>query len=351
MQYSMLGDTGLVVSRLCFGAMSFRAGNDKHAAFAKVRQQEADAMMGRVLDAGINFFDTADVYSGGDSEVMLGAALKHRRSEAVIATKVGARAGAGLTQGGLSARHIHWSVEQSLRRLGTDWIDVYICHREDPLTPIEETLRALDDLVRAGKVRYLGFSNWSAWLASAALELQRANGWAQFTHGQMYYSLLCRDVEQDVVPMMQRYRMGLTVWSPLSGGFLSGKYTRDNLDDPAHRRAGMAFPPLELDQAFKVVDLLRPIAERHAASVVQVALAWVLARPQVTSVLVGASSLAQLDDNLGAQQLQLDAAELATLDAATAVAPRYPGWFVLMSDQAMKAALAGKRGTGNTGER
>jgi aryl-alcohol dehydrogenase-like predicted oxidoreductase len=339
MQYAMLGTTGLLVSRLCFGAMSFREQNDKHAAFARVRRKEADAMIGRVLDAGINFFDTADVYSGGDSEALLGAALKARRNAAIIATKVGAGAGSAVTQTGLSRRHILWSVDQSLRRLGTDWIDVYICHREDALTPIEETLRTLDDVVRAGKVRYLGFSNWSAWLASAALELQQANGWAPFTHGQMYYSLLCRDIEQDVVPMMRRYRLGLTVWSPLSGGFLSGKYTRENLSDPANRRGGISFPPLDLEHAFRLVDQLRPIAQRNGATVAQVALAWLLRNPAVTSVLVGATKLQQLDDNLGALAVQLGDEDVHAIDAATVIAPRYPAWFVTMSDQAMKKAL------------
>jgi len=296
-------------------------------------------MMGRALDVGINFFDTADAYSGGDSEAMLGQALRGRRNDVIIATKVGAGAGPPVTRGGLSRRHILWSVDQSLRRLGSDWIDVYICHREDALTPLAETLQALDDIVRAGKVRYLGFSNWSAWQASAALELQRAHGWAPFTHGQMYYSLLCRDIEHDVLPMLRRYQLGLTVWSPLSGGFLSGKYTRDNLDDPANRRGGIRFPPLDLEQAFRVVDLLRPIAAAHGASVAQVALAWVLRQPAVTSVLVGATTLRQLDDNLGAQSLQLDAAELPPVEAATAVAPRYPAWFVTMSDQSIKNAL------------
>lgn len=340
MRYAALGNTGLLVSRLCFGAMSFRDENLSQAAIAKVRGREADAMVGRALDAGVNFFDTADVYSGGESERMLGAALKARRSEVVIGTKVGMRSGAPLTQSGLSRRHILWSVEQSLQRLGTDWIDVYIVHREDASTPLEETLQALDDVVRAGKVRYLGFSNWSAWSASAALELQRANGWARFSHGQMYYSALARDIEQDVMPMMRRYGLGLTVWSPLSGGFLSGKYTRDNLKDPENRRGGFDFPPVELDHGFVVVDALREIAERHQATVSQVALAWVLANPTVTSLILGTTRQQQLDDNLGALAVQLDADELRRLDELTALPPRYPQWFdAMVSDRAMQEAM------------
>jgi aryl-alcohol dehydrogenase-like predicted oxidoreductase len=341
MQYDTLGNTGLLVSRLCFGAMSFRADNGSQAAIAKVRGADADALVGRALDAGVNFFDTADVYSGGDSEAMLGAALRSRRDDVVIATKVGMRSGQALTRGGLSRRHILWSVDQSLRRLGTDWIDVFIAHREDALTPVEETLQALDEVVRAGKVRYLGFSNWSAWSASAALELQKANGWAPFSHGQMYYSLLCRDVEYEVLPMMQRYGLGLTVWSPLAGGFLSGKYDRNNLKDPGNRRGGFDFPPVELEQGFVVVECLRRIAACHDATVSQVALAWLLANPAVTSVLVGATRLAQLDDNLGAVAVQLSDDELQELASLTAPAARYPQWFdAMVSDQAMRRAMA-----------
>lgn len=345
MQYSMLGNTGLLVSRLCFGAMSFRAEDERHASVAKVRGKEADAMVGAALEAGINFFDTADVYSGGESEVMLGAALKGRRDDAIIGTKVGMRGGGALTRGGLTRRHILWSVDESLKRLGSDWIDVYIVHREDALTPLEETLKALDDIVRAGKVRYIGFSNWSAWRVSAALELQKANGWAPFTHGQMYYSLLCRDIEHDMIPMMQRYKVGMTVWSPLSGGFLSGKYTRDNLADPANRRGGFDFPPVDLEQGFALLDRLRPIAERHGASVAQVALAWVLANPVVTSVILGASRLSQFTDNLKALAVELSDAELEDIDAATALRPRYPNWFdAMVSDGTMQAALDKGRG-------
>jgi aryl-alcohol dehydrogenase-like predicted oxidoreductase len=231
-------------------------------------------------------------------------------------------------------------VDQSLRRLGTDWIDVYIAHREDALTPLEETLQAFDDIVRAGKVRYMGFSNWSAWQVSAALELQKANGWARFTHGQMYYSMLCRDVEADVIPMLRRYQLGLTVWSPLSGGFLSGKYTRENLKDPTNRRGGFDFPPLDKEHGFAVIDKLRPIAQRHEASVAQVALAWVLAQSAVTSALIGASKLSQLEDNLGSFKVQLSAAEHEEIDTATRLAPRYPNWFDdMVSDRAMRAAM------------
>ena len=327
MQYTTLGATGLPVSRLAFGAMTFTAGNQDMQAIYKVGAQAAATLVGRALEAGVNFFDTADGYAGGESETLLGQALKPKRSEVVIATKVGFRTGKPLTQAGLSRRHILWSVEQSLRRLGTDWIDLYIVHREDPNTPLEETLAALDTVVRAGKVRYLGFSNWSAWKVAASMEIQKANGLAPFTHGQMHYSLLGRDVERDIVPMMRRYGLGLTVWSPLSSGFLSGKYTRESLADPGNRYSGFDILPFDKEHGFRLVDRMRAIAASHSASVAQVALGWLLSRPGVTSVIIGASKLQQLEDNLGSVDVKLTPAELAELDAATPLAAVYPNWF------------------------
>jgi aryl-alcohol dehydrogenase-like predicted oxidoreductase len=341
MQYRPLGKTGLIVSRLAFGAMTFTAGDRSIGAVYKTGAETADALVGQALDAGINFFDTADAYASGQSEQILGAALKGRRDEVVLATKVGFRTGDALVRSGLSRRHILWSVDESLRRLGTDWIDVYIAHREDPHTPLEETLDTLDAVVRAGKVRYLGFSNWSAWKVAAALELQRANGLAPFTHGQMHYSLLGRDVERDVIPMLQRYGAGMTVWSPLASGFLSGKYTRETLADPDNRYAGFDILPFDKQYGFGVVDRVREIADARGASVAQVAIAWLLARPVVTSVLLGASKPHQLADNLGAADLALSAEEVAALDAATPLAPVYPNWFVeRMTDAALADALA-----------
>jgi aryl-alcohol dehydrogenase-like predicted oxidoreductase len=328
MEYTKLGSTGLIVSRMAFGAMTFTSGNADMAAVAKVGAEVADQLVGRSLDAGINFFDTADGYAGGESEVLLGRALGARRDEVVLATKVGFRTGAPLVRSGLSRRHILWSIEQSLTRLGTDWIDAYIVHREDPLTPLEETLAALDEVVRSGKVRYLGFSNWSAWKVAAALEIQRANGFAPFTHGQMYYSLVGRDVERDVIPMMRRYGLGMTVWSPLASGFLSGKYTRENLTDPDNRLSGFDLLPHDKEQGFALIERMRAIADKHSATVAQVALAWLLAQPAVTSVLLGASKLHQLEDNLGAAEVQLSAQEIAELAEGMPPAPVYPNWFI-----------------------
>ena len=340
MQYTTLGNTGLIVSRLAFGAMTFTAGNRDHAAIYKVGAADAAQLVDRALDAGINVFDTADGYAGGESEQLLGKTLAARRKDVVIATKVGFRSGPPLTQAGLSRRHILWSIDESLRRLDTDWIDLYIAHRDDPHTPLEETLAAMDALVRAGKVRYLGFSNWPAWKVAAAMEMQKANGLAPFTHGQMYYSLVGRDVEHDVIPMMRHYGLGLTVWSPLAFGFLSGKYTRENLADPGSRLSGFEILRFDKEKGFALVERLRKIATAHQASPAQISIAWLLARKAVTSVLVGASKLHQLDDNLGAVNIELSDAELQELDEATQPAAVYPNWFLAnLADRSAAEAL------------
>jgi aryl-alcohol dehydrogenase-like predicted oxidoreductase len=341
MQYATLGNTGLIVSRLAFGAMTFTSGNRSIGTIYKTEAETAHKLIGTALDAGINFFDTADGYAGGQSEEILGAALKSRRDEVVIATKVGFRSGEPLIRAGLSRRHILWSIDQSLRRLQTDWVDIYIAHKEDEHTPLEETVSALDAVVRSGKARYLGFSNWSAWKVAAALEMQRAQGLAPFTHGQMNYSLLGRDVERDVIPMMRRYGMGMTVWSPLASGFLSGKYTRENLSDPNNRYSGFDLLPFDKEHGFRLVEKMRAIGARRQASVAQVAIAWLLVKDRVSSVLLGASKLAQLQDNLGAANVALSPEEIAELDSATPPAAVYPNWFNdRLTDQLFAKALA-----------
>ncbi len=340
MHYTALGSTGLVVSRMAFGAMTFTAGNKDIGSVFKVRAELANRLVGRSIDAGINLFDTADAYAGGESETLLGQALKSRRNDVVIATKVGFRSGPALSRSGLSRRHILWSVDESLKRLGTDWIDLYVAHREDTVAPLEETLAALDATVRAGKVRYLGFSNWSAWKVAAAVEMQKANGWAPFTHGQLHYSLLGRDIERDLIPMMRRYGLGLTVWSPLASGFLTGKYTRENLADPDNRYSGFDILPFDKEKGFALVEGMRRIAAKHGASVAQIALAWLLGREDVGSVILGASKLEQLEDNLKAVGVGLDDEDRAELEAATALAPVYPNWFtdrIAPDQQVMKA--------------
>lgn len=327
MQYNRLGSTGLIVSRLSFGTMTF--GNDPSMPNVyKVSQENAQAMIEKSLEAGINFFDTADGYASGQSETMLGELLGAKRQDVLLATKVGFRTGDALMQAGLSRRHILASCEASLRRLKTDYIDLYIAHKEDPYTPLEETLSTLNDLVRAGKVRYLGFSNWAAWKAATALQMQKANGWAEFTSGQMYYSLVGRDVEHDVVPFMNYAGLSMNVWSPLAGGFLSGKYTENNSqDDEDNRLSGPEFLPIDRQSGFKVIERMRSMAKEHEASVAQVALAWLLSKPIVSSIIVGASKLHQLEDNLRAAELKLSASVVAELDALTAPTVLYPHWF------------------------
>lgn len=343
MLYSRLGDTGLIVSRLTLGTMTFGAGSG-NAAIARTREPEAAALVGRALDAGVNSFDTADIYSGGESEEMLGRLLKPRRDEVVIATKAGWRTGQPLNRSGLSAAHLHWSIDQSLRRLGTGHVDLYIAHRDDTHTPLEETLQALDTIVKHGKARYLGVSNWSAWKIAAAMELQRANGWAPFTHVQMYHSLLGRATEHEIWPMLRRYGLGFTAWSPLAGGFLSGKYTRENLKDPDNRLSGFDMIPFDKEVGFKLVERMRGIAAAHDASVAQVALAWTLSKATVSSVLIGASKMSQLDDNLAAVDLVLTAEEVADLDKATREAPNFVTGVTMVPDAPIVNALAAKPG-------
>jgi aryl-alcohol dehydrogenase-like predicted oxidoreductase len=326
MRYSKLGDSGLIVSKLAFGSMTL--GATWKGALAGIDGAAGDALVAQALDAGINFFDTADVYHFGESEVLLGKALGARRDEAVIATKVGMRTSASLSNSGLSARHIHGSIDASLKRLGTDRVDVYICHRPDPLTPLEETLGALDAVVRAGKARYIGFSNWPAWLAAKAVAMQRANGLARFITGQMSYSLLNRDIEHDYAPMALDAGVGTMVWSPLAGGFLSGKYSREDPAGGNGRLATETFFEVDRDKGYRIVDALRPIAEARGVQVAAVALAWLLDRPSIATAIIGFTSPAQFDANLAAAELRLSDDEIATLDAASAAFIPYPQSFI-----------------------
>lgn len=327
MQFARLGDTGLLVSKLAFGAMTFGSGKGPMAAVAKLGQSDADQLVGASLDSGINFFNTADAYTGGESETMLAKALGDRRKDVVIATKVGFRTGSALVHTGLSRHHILGSAEESLRRLSTDYIDVYLVHRVDPYTPIEETLEALNDLVRQGKVRYVGFSNWPAWRAALALGLQRQHGWAQFKATEVYYSLVGRDVEHEIVPLARETGMGLLIWSPLAGGFLTGKYSRENPQGDGGRLTGFDILPYDRERGYTLLDAMRQIAAAHNATPAQVAIAWLLSRAAVSSILLGASKRSQLDDNIASAKLSLSADEVKTLDELTRPTPIYPKWF------------------------
>jgi len=344
MQYARLGDTGLIVSRLAFGAMTFGTGKGPFAAVSKVGPELADQIIGKTLDAGINFFNTADGYTGGQSEEMLGKALGARRKDVAIATKVAFRTGEAMIHQGLSRQHIFASAEGSLKRLGTDYIDVYLVHRVDIHTPVEETVDALNDLVRQGKVRYVGFSNWPAWMAAKALGIQKRHGGARFRAAEMYYSLVGRDVEYDVVPFLEDAGIGMMVWSPLAGGFLTGKYTRENPQGDGGRLTGFDMLPYDREKGHTVVDKLREIAKAHTASPAQIALAWLLRKPSVASILIGANKIAQLDDNLGAMNVQLSDEQMTQLDELTAPAPLYPHWFTArVKDPVVAAGLSGKQ--------
>lgn len=340
MQYSNLGDTGLIVPRLSFGAMTFGQGTLVGELKNDLDQRTADRMVAMSLEVGINFFDTADMYTSGQSEIMLGKALKAGRRDAVIATKCGFRSGEAITAAGASYRYILQAVEASLRRLDTDYIDLFQLHVPDPFTPLEETARALEDVVRKGWVRYTGYCNFSAWRAQRLLDIQEENGWPRMISAQMYYSLLGRDIEHEVVPFLQHNRLGLMVWSPLASGFLTGKYTRENPVPPDSRRAKFDFPPVDVEKGYALVEKMQEIASGHGATVPQVAIAWLLAKPFVSSVIVGASKTGQLQDNLGAADLTLSAEELKALDDVTATPPPYPVWMEGMgADGAVKAAL------------
>jgi len=342
MQYSRLGNTGLIVSRLSFGAMTFGRGVGPFATVSKVDDTTAQKMIDLSIDAGINFFDTANGYTGGQSEIMLGRLLGDRRKDVVVATKVGFRMGKAMMDAGLSRANILAACDASLKRLGTDYIDLYILHRDDQFTPVEETVEALDALVRAGKVRYIGFSNWSAWKAATALQMQKDRGLAQFTSGQMHYSLTGRDVEHEIVPFMRATGVGMTVWSPLAGGFLSGKYSRDKEKHADDRLSGFDILPYDREKGYQLVDRLREMAAGRKASVAQMAIAWLLAKPVVSSIIIGASTISQLEGNLGAVNVKLSAEQVAELDKLTAPPVQYPGWFHERTvDTQHKAALEG----------
>ena len=327
MNYRMLGRTGLYVSELCFGAMTF-GGEGFWKVVGSQGQAEADKLVGRCLEAGINFFDTADVYSNGVSEQLLGKALGARRKDVVLATKVRGRSGQGVNDVGLSRGHIMDSVHASLQRLGTDYIDLYQIHGYDVVTPLDETLRALDDLVRQGKVRYLGASNLAAWQLMKSLGISEHRHLSRFESLQAYYSIAGRDLERELVPLMKDQHVGLMVWSPLAGGFLSGKFRRDQQGPEGSRRAAFDFPPVERERAYSVIEVMDGIAQAHGSSVARVALAWLLHQSHVTTIIIGAKTAEQLEDNLEAPKLKLTAEQLAALDKASLLPPEYPGWMV-----------------------
>ena len=330
MQYTTLGDTGLLVSRICFVCMTFH-GTGFWSNVGQVDQAGADALIKGSVDAGVNFFDTADVYSEGESEKMLGQSLKNlgiARTDVVIATKVFGRTGPSRNDVGASRGHIMDAVEASLKRLGTDHIDLYQIHGNDAITPIEETLRALDTLVQQGKVRYIGASNWEAWKLSRAIAISELKGYARFDTLQAYYSIAGRDLEREFVPMFRHTKTGLLVWSPLAGGLLSGKFSRENQKPENSRRSSFDFPLVDKERAWRILDVMRSIGEAHGCSPARVALSWLLHQPVVTAVLIGAKRTDQLQDNLAAADVKFSPEELQQLDQVSQLPPEYPGWML-----------------------
>jgi aryl-alcohol dehydrogenase-like predicted oxidoreductase len=331
MKYKNLGRTGLFVSEICLGTMTFGGRGELWPIIGQLDQAMATNLLRLSIDAGVNFFDTADVYSEGEAERILGRAIKDlglARKDVIIATKVRGRTGPGPNAVGLSRGHILDAVKDSLARLGTDYIDLYQIHGTDLVTPLDETLRVLDDVVRAGQVRYIGCSNLMAWQIMKALGLSASRGWARFETVQAYYSIAGRDIEREIVPLIAEERLGLMVWSPLAGGLLSGKFRRDFAGPNDARRTRFDFPPVEREHAYRIVDVIRPIAERHDVSVARVALAWLLHQNNVMSVIVGAKTAEQLADNIAATELTLSKEDFAALATASAPTLEYPSWMV-----------------------
>jgi len=331
MRYRLLGRTGLYISELCLGTMTFG-----EQGFWKVMgalgQDGANALVKQSFDAGVNFIDTANVYAQGESETLTGNAIRQLglpRDELVIATKAtGVMSETAINARGQSRYHLMNALDASLKRLQLDHVDLYQLHGFDPLTPLEEVLSTLNDMVRSGKVRSIGLCNMAAWQVMKALAISDKRGWARFESVQAYYTIAGRDLEREVVPLLQDQQLGLMVWSPLAGGLLSGKFSPDGSGPEGARRATFDFPVVDKPRAFRIVDAMRPIAERHQVSVARVALAWLLSRPAVSTVIVGARTPEQLADNLAATNLSLSEDDLATLNEVSALPPEYPGWML-----------------------
>ncbi|UHL63054.1 aldo/keto reductase [Paralcaligenes sp. KSB-10] len=332
MRYKKFGRTGLFVSELCLGTMTFGGQDGMWGQIGTLQQLEADRLIGHALDAGINFIDTADIYSEGNSEIITGQALKNLkvpRENVVVATKVYGETGTkSVNSRGMSRYHIMDGVKASLARLQLDHIDLYQIHGFDPATPIEEAVRALDDLVRHGHVRYVGVSNWAAWQIMKALGISERLGLARFESLQAYYTIAGRDLERELIPLLNSENVGLLVWSPLAGGLLSGKYGRSVQPEEGSRRATFDFPPVNLELAYDCIEVMRDIAEPRGVSVAQIALAWLLHQKTVTSVIVGAKRVDQLKDNIAATAIELDGDELSALDTVSALPAEYPGWML-----------------------
>ncbi|MBS0966470.1 aldo/keto reductase [Acetobacter okinawensis] len=343
MQYRKLGNTGLFVSNMCLGTMTF-GGKGFWKKIGALDQTDANGLVARALDHGINFIDTADVYSEGLAEEITGRALKEssvRRSDVVLATKGFAPMGKGPNDRGASRGHIMNAVKESLRRLDTDYIDLYQIHGLDTLTPVEETLRALDDLIRAGHIRYIGISNWPAWATMKAICLARAHNWSAPASVQAYYTVVGRDIERELIPLIKAEDLALLVWSPLAGGLLSGKFRSSSAEKGA-RRADFDFPPVDNVRANSVLSVIESIALTRNVSVAQISLAWLLYQKAVTSIILGVKNFAQLDDNLASAAFEFTPEELDLLDSASKLSEEYPGWIMRYQSEEARVALGAK---------
>jgi aryl-alcohol dehydrogenase-like predicted oxidoreductase len=330
MKYNFLGNTGLVVSELCFGTMTF-GGKGYWEAIGKIQQKEVNDLMKVAIDEGINFIDTANIYYYGESEKLLGQSIKDlgfSRHDLVIATKVRGRMSEGQNNVGLSRYHIFQSVDESLQRLQLDHIDILYVHGVDPKLPVEEIVRTLNDIVLTGKVRYVAVCNWPAWMVMKAMGIADKNGWNKFVGMQYFYSLAGRDIEREILPLAKDQNLAVMPWSPLAGGFLSGKYTRGNEKAGDSRRDNFDFPPINKDKTYDIIDILAAIAKNHNATVAEIALAWVRMQKGITSTIIGAKNTVQLLDNIKSTQISLSADDLLKIDEVSALPKEYPGWMV-----------------------
>lgn len=336
MDYRYLGNSGLKVSELCFGVMTFNGG--KKSEVGCTLQSQADKLTNLALDKGINFFDTADVYSEGISETMLGKALSARRKDTVIATKVRFPMSSKPNDTGLSRHHIIESCHASLKRLNTDYIDLYQVHSYDPGTPLEETMRALDHLVSSGKVRYIGCSNFTAWQTMKSLAVSEALNLGKFITCQLYYSIGARDIEHELIPMCSDQHLGILCWSPLSGGFFSGKYRKDNLYPTNSRRSQrdastMKYWSLDEEKGFEILEIMEGMKEKYGKTTAQIALRWLLQRPSVCSIIAGATNAEQLLENTGCSGWRITEDDMEQLNAAGADRILYPMSHQLSSEK------------------
>lgn len=330
MRMKKFGRTGLIVSEICLGTMTF-GGDGFWKVVGEQDQGQADALVKGAVEAGVNFFDTADVYSNGQSEAILGQSIKNlglARDSVVVATKLHGRMGPGPNEVGQSRAHILSAIDKSLRRLQLDHVDLYQTHGFDPLTPIEETMEALNDVVRAGKARYVGFCNLPAWKLAKANAYADKRGFARYESAQVYYTIAGRDIERELVPLAKEDQIAIMPWSPLAGGLLSGKFLRDGTGPQGSRRAQFDFPLVDKDRAFDVIEAMEPIAKAHGVSVARIALSWLLHQKHVTSVIIGAKTPEQLSDNLAAADVKLTSEDLETLDKVSALPREYPGWML-----------------------